>query len=168
MISDITKGLASYFKSFSLLRKNGLLKYLLFSGVISLICGTLIFTTIWKLSDPIGDFLSGFYPFEIGDGLIASIAEWGSFLVLLYLAVMSYKYVVLIVTAPIMSILSEKIELNESNLGDSKLKSNMLKSLMRGMRISLRNLSMELLLSGLVLFVAVSYTHLTLPTKRIV
>jgi len=131
------------------------MKYLLYSGLISLVCGILIFTSIWKLSDPIGDFIIGFYPFETGTGILSSIAEWGSRIALLYIAVMTYKYVVLIVTAPIMSILSEKIEFNSDQINVDRSQTGFFKSIIRGVRISIRNLSLEILLSGLVFFIGI-------------
>ena len=100
-----------------------------------------------------------------------------------------YKHIVLILSAPFMSPLSEKVEnhlLGKSTTINFSI-SQMLKDLLRGIRIALRNIIREifytilLLLLGLIPFFSpfapflilavqsfyagsVSYTHLTLPT----
>lgn len=155
MIKDLSHTVSSFIKAFSYIFKLRYLKYILFSGLISLLAGTLIFTGINKYSENLSNWISSFYIWDFGKNVVNSIADWLVWALLLIVAVMLFRYVVLLITAPIMSMLSESLELELT--GQSKLKSlnwkEHLGSYSRGLKISFRNIFRELLLSFLILII---------------
>ena len=152
MLNSIFQTATNFFKSFSAISKYGLWKFVVATGVLSCLVAYAIFKLVWKQSDRLGDWLSSFYKWERGSNFISSASDWLIFGVLFVLCLILYKYIMLIVSAPIMSMVSEKIELKKTGgKAPAFSLSRSMKSLVRGLRIALRNISKELLLTALLL-----------------
>ena len=152
MLDGIILGIKSFFRSFGAISKYGLWRYVFASGLLSALLGFGIFKLIWKQSDRLGDWASSFYKWDRGSELVASLSDWLIWIVLLIVSLLVFKYIMLILSAPIMSLVSEKIEYHGTgqkppsfSIGDS------IKSMIRGARVAVRNLSRELLFTGLLL-----------------
>jgi len=150
----------AYSKAFQIISKLGLWGYVLIPALISLLTAVTIGATAWGLSDDIGNMLVSFYPWEVGKNLIISISTLFSGLLILAIGLIVYKHLVLVLSAPFMSPLSEKVE-NHLMGQTSSLRfsfSQIIKDLFRGLRMALRNIIREvfytllLLLLGLIPF----------------
>lgn len=155
MIKDIGYCLRAIASFPNMIVKYRLIKFFLISGLISAIIGFLIFYGSWTFGDNLGNFLAEYYPFERGKKLITNISGWGGRLSLIALGLIVYKYLVLILTSPVFSPLSQSIE--EKYLGISERKPFELvtfgKDIIRGLSISLSNIFKELLFTVILLII---------------
>ncbi len=148
MIEGIFLGIKSFFKSLSAISKYGLWTYALSTGILGIAVAYGIYKLIWTQSNSIGDWLSSFYRWEWGSDFVSSASDWIILSLLFVVCFMIYKYIILILSAPIMSLMSEKIELFESAQSSPKFSfSEAVKSMIRGLRIAIRNLSWEIFLT---------------------
>ena len=153
MIRDINDTIQAYLQAFTLASRYKLYPYLLLSGLLSLTIGGIIFSIAYFSADTIGNWLESIYPWEWGSGAVDTLTSWLSGILILVIGFFVYKYIILIVVAPIMSPLSEKLE--EGLRGDSDgvnfSFSRMLSEMIRGVRIGLRNILRELFYTVLLL-----------------
>lgn len=159
MITQLIRGLSDYSDAIGMIRKHNLWRYVMLPGLlsvltISIVIGGPVLTFAYGGGeDSLENSLIGLYPFEWGqsifEGLVHLIPFWLLLLVVLTGAMFFLgKYLVLIIASPFMGALSEKIE--EIVTGHKPPSdSNFMLDLIRGIRISIRNLVREL---GLTLF----------------
>ena len=153
MIRDFTDMISAYFQVFTLASRYKLYPYLILSGIISLIIGGAIFTGAYAFSDDIGNFIKDVYPWEWGRSAVNVIAGWFSGILITIIGFFLYKYIILILVGPIMSPLSEKLEegLSGDKSGIQFSWARMIKEMLRGIRIGLRNIFKEILYTILLL-----------------
>ncbi len=156
MISDFIKGASSYFKAFSIISEMRLWKYLLVPGLLSLFLGGSMAAAAWGLSDNLGLWLQSWYPWEIGAGVIASVAGWIGLALMVIFGLVIYKHIILVVVSPFMSPLSQKVEerltgISTPNKGFQTGKA--IKDILRGLRVALRNITRELFFVSILFIV---------------
>ena len=152
MLDGIILGIQSFFKSFGAISKYGLWKYVFGSGLLSGLVGFGIFKLIWNQSDRLGAWASSFYTWEKGSEFVSTFSEWLIWIILLIISAILFKYIMLIISAPIMSMVSEKIELHGTGRKPPSFSiADALKSMLRGLRLSIRNIVRELLLTAALL-----------------
>lgn len=147
MISNYIKGFFKVLSSFGSISHYGLWFYLFLSGALGLIVGGAIFYTAYESADDIGAWLVSYYPFNWGEKYILKLADFlGGSMVLIF-GVILYKYIIMAVTSPIMSFVSERVEyvLTASKSEDFSM-GRMLGELWRGIRIAITNFYKEILL----------------------
>lgn len=151
-IRDFTDGIRAYGEALRIVRRLHLWKYLWIPGLISLLFAVLVVLVARQASDAATAFIADNYPWERGaaiiyriSGILAAIMAWGAALIL-------YKYLVLILTAPFMGPLSERVERHLTGRENARAGSATAQ-ILRGIRVSLRNLSRELLLTLLIVIV---------------
>jgi len=147
MISDFIKGASAYLKAFKVISEMRLWKYLLVPGLISLLLGGSLAGAAWGMSDNLGMWLQSWYPWDLGAGIIASVAGWIGLALMLIFGLVIYKHLVLVVVSPFMSPLSQKVEerltgISTPNKGFQTGKA--IKDIIRGLRVALRNITKEL------------------------
>ena len=148
MIQNIIKGIQAYFKSVALISKLKLWKYFLVPIIISVITATVISLSAYGLSDKIGAFIAEIWIWDFGKETFISISTFIGAIALLAVGLILYKHIVMAFSAPFMSPVSEKIEFHLT--GDSAhqhRKTSFSQQLLRGVKINLRNLVLELLIS---------------------
>lgn len=147
MIKGILNGLKTYKNSFGLISKLGLWKYFAIPMLISLITATLIGLAAWGFSDNLGHWIAQIWPWEWGAEGFDKIAQFFSALLIVAIGFVLYKHIVMALSAPFMSPVSEKIEshLKGSDLGIRD--TTFSEQLIRGIRINVRNLAIELLIT---------------------
>lgn len=166
MIQDFIRGFSSYFGAFNFIIEHRLYKHLLISGVISLIIGAIIISFSYAISDNIGDFLIGFYPWELGYEYVKTFLEFVSGGLILILGFLVFKYILLVLISPFMGPLSAKVEtIITDRQEDSKFSLRQVSyEMIRGFRIASRNIIREvfitlgLLLLGLIPLITVFIT----------
>lgn len=152
MISSFTSGFGSYLKAFQVISRYKLWSYLLVSMLISIILGGAIFGTAWNISDDLGTWLIAFYPLEWGRGMLEKIASVFGVLFVLALGLILFKNLVMALSSPFMSMLSEQVERKLTGQGPRPFSlDQFIKDLVRGISIALRNITRELFFT-LILF----------------
>ena len=147
MIRNIFNGIRAYGNSFQLISKLELWKYFGIPVLISLVTATAIGVSAWAWNDDIGDWISGIWIWEWGAETFNTIMDVFGALLIIVIGLILYKHVVMALSAPFMSPVSEKIEAHLRGIEVNPDSSKFWKLLWRGVRINMRNLSMELLLT---------------------
>lgn len=147
MIKNIYKGISAYGESFKLINHLNLWKYFAIPMLISVLIAALIGFSAWGFSDNLGNFIAKAWIWETGAETFRTISNIIGGITIIAIGLILYKHIVMALSAPFMSPVSAKIEAyligetlqikGTSNIG----------LLWRGIRINLRNLLMELLIS---------------------
>jgi CysZ protein len=155
MIKHILKGIKSYAGTFQLISKLKLWKYFFIPIGISIVTACLIGLLAYTLSDTIGSFLSRIWIWEFGKETFTYITNIiGGFLIVA-IGLVLYKHIIMALSAPFMSPVSEKIEAHITGIEQHNHRNTSFKEqLWRGIRINLRNLSKELLFTVLFLLLS--------------
>lgn len=148
MFKNIIKGIQAYTGAFALISKLKLWKYFAIPILISVGTAIIIGFLAYGLSDNIGGFISKIWIWEWGKSTFSSISNIIGGIVVLVLGLILYKHIIMALSAPFMSPVSEKIE---THLTGSKThyhrNTTFKEQLWRGIRINVRNLIKELLIS---------------------
>ncbi|MDO5978746.1 EI24 domain-containing protein [Flavivirga spongiicola] len=148
MIKNIILGIKAYFGAFSLISKLKLWKYFAIPMLISFVTAILIFTTAYGLSDNVGAFISKIWIWDWGKETFTTISSFIGGLFIIVIGLILFKHIIMALSAPFMSPVSEKIEAYlTGNTSHTHRKTTFLQQLWRGIRINGRNLFMELLLT---------------------
>ncbi|MBI5916055.1 MAG: EI24 domain-containing protein [Bacteroidetes bacterium] len=158
MVKNFLDGISSYGAAFRHVSKHGLWGYVLLPGLLSLAIGIGVFALAWGFSDNVGNLLDNLWRWDWGRAWVEKIAQVFGGLLLLLMGMIMFKQIIMVVSAPAMSILSEKVENQLLGIdGGTKLSiPQILSDLQRGLRIALRNIVREvfltiiLLLAGLI------------------
>lgn len=148
MIQHILSGIKAYLGTFKIISQLGLWRYFWIPILISITIATMIFTSAYGLADNVGGFLSQWWTWDWGRPTIILISDIFGGLLIIVLGFILYKHIVMALSAPFMSPVSEKIEAHLlGNLAKNHRDSTFGEQLWRGIRINLRNLVMEILLT---------------------
>jgi len=150
-MNDFFKNILAYPSALIYVLGNGLTKYFIVSGFISLGIGAIAFGGVYFFSDDLGGLLINFYPFDWGKEAVTKVATVIVGTLLSIVALLVYKYLLLICIGPFMSPLAEDIEEIETGLPATKQGvGQMGYTMVRGVRITLRNIVKELLYTLLI------------------
>jgi CysZ protein len=148
MFKNILKGLEAYSGSFALISKLKLWKYFAIPIAISVITALTIGLTAYSLSDNIGRFISGIWPWDFGKETFTSISTFIGAVAIIAIGLILYKHIIMALSAPFMSPVSEKIETHLTGVESHQhRKTSFQQQLWRGIRINIRNLGKELLIT---------------------
>lgn len=147
MISEILSGIRAYFNALELLSKLKLWKFFFVPMIISLVLAIIIGGSAYSFSDNIGAYLGSFWPWEWGSETFESISSVFGGLLIVFLGFLVFKHLILALSAPFMGTISEIIEIHMTGVKSLKKRSSFMELLIRGLRIALRNLFRELLLT---------------------
>jgi len=153
MISGITDGISSYFNSVAVISKFRLWKYVILSGLISLTIAGVIIYFVLGVSDTAGDWLSAFYPFDWGRSFVEKALDFMTGGLLIMTTMFLYKYLVMIIVSPFMSLMSEAIErkMNPEYTSSQFNLANAISDMIRGLRLAIRNIIREIFFTLLLL-----------------
>ncbi|RXG23114.1 EI24 domain-containing protein [Leeuwenhoekiella marinoflava] len=147
MIQSIFSGLSAYKDSISLMRKLRLWKFFAVPMAISFFTALGIGITAYGLSDNIGHFIAQLWIWEWGAQTVETISAIVGALIIIALGLIAYKHIIMAFSAPFMSPVSEKIEAHFYSGVHQHRDTTNAGQLVRGIKINLRNLAWELLLS---------------------
>jgi CysZ protein len=148
MIKNILSGIKGYLGAFSLISKLKLWQYFIIPIVISILTATFIGFTAYGLSDNIGVFLAEIWIWDWGKETVTIITSFIGAIFVLVIGLILYKHVILALSAPFMSTVSEKIEIHiNGSLKHNHKKTTFQEQLWRGIRINFRNLGKEILIT---------------------
>ncbi|GAA3631472.1 EI24 domain-containing protein [Flavivirga jejuensis] len=148
MIKNIISGIKAYFGAFGLISKLKLWKYFIIPMIISFITAIAIFTSAYGLSDNVGAFISKIWFWDWGKETFTTISTFIGGLFIIVIGLVLFKHIIMALSAPFMSPVSEKIEAHlTGNTQHTHRNTSFIQQLWRGIRINGRNLLMELLLT---------------------
>ncbi len=146
MIQDIYRGLQVYTGAYGLISKLKLWKYFVIPVIISVIVFVMIFVSAYGLSDNLGEWMAGIWIWETGKATFTAISTFIAGIIIFAIGLILYKHIIMALSSPFMSPVSEKIEAYFTGKpAKNYVSTNFGKQLVRGIRIGLRNLSKELL-----------------------
>tara|TARA_R110002073_G_scaffold72537_1_gene177757 strand:- start:798942 stop:799712 length:771 start_codon:yes stop_codon:yes gene_type:complete len=148
MIQQILKGIKAYFGAFSLVSKLNLWNFFLIPILISIVTAIVIGFLTYSLSDNIGYYISKIWIWDWGKETFVTISQIIGGLTILVVGLILYKHIIMALSAPFMSPVSEKIEahLTGTNVHNHR-NTSFKEQLWRGIRINGRNLLKELTIS---------------------
>tara|TARA_R110002050_G_scaffold293182_1_gene449414 strand:- start:86122 stop:86880 length:759 start_codon:yes stop_codon:yes gene_type:complete len=148
MIKNIISGIKAYFGAFSLISKLKLWKYFVIPMIISFVTALLIGVSAYGLSDNIGSFISKAWIWDWGKDTFTTISSFIGGLIIIVIGLILFKHIIMALSAPFMSPVSEKIETHLTGITNHNHRNTSFsQQLLRGIRINGRNLIMELFLT---------------------
>jgi CysZ protein len=155
MIRNFFAGISAYGRAVSLISTMHLWSYFLVPAVISIVLAGIIFSIAWYLGDDVGRWISDLYPWEAGQQTVQKISIFIGSLLLAAIGLILYKNLVMALASPFMSKLSERIEKRSEFYAHEAPYSSarILKEIVRGLRIALRNISREIFFTILLLLI---------------
>ena len=154
MIKNILKGIKAYTGSIQLISKLGLWKYFGIPILISIVVATLVLLAAYALADDFGYYFSKLWIWDWGKETFFFLSKVLSGILILLVGITVYKHVVMALSAPFMGPVSEKIEAHILGVNNHEhRKTSFNEQLWRGIRINMRNLGMEILLTIPILII---------------
>ncbi len=152
MVQGFGIGIKGILRSFDAVIKYGLLGHIALTILLSALTAYLVFYGIWNYSDDLNQLIVSWVPWIGETPWIGKFSEWIIWSTLMLLAIFCFKYLVMIVSSPIFSLMSEKIEAIYTGNPTPKLSiSESISNLLRGMQIAIGNLSRELIYTVLLI-----------------
>ncbi len=146
MIKNILSGLKAYVGALGLISQLKLWKYFAIPILISVVTASIIGFTAYGLSDNIGHFLAKIWIWDWGKDAFTTFTSVIGAIFVLIIGLILYKHIILALSAPFMSPVSEKIEIHiNGDLKHQHRDTSFQEQLWRGIRINIRNLAKELL-----------------------
>jgi CysZ protein len=155
---ELVLGLRTYIDAHEFIRQHKMWGYVLLPGVINLVLFTVSIIIGWHYTDELTHWFFGVL------GLAPDSGDTGWWrevlniflLVILRLAtlmvyLMIYKYIVLIIMAPVLAFLSEKTEALATGRDYPFNLMQFLRDVMRGVLIAIRNITFELILTAILM-----------------
>ena len=152
MVKDFLTGITAYGKAVQHVSKNNMWAYVLLPGLLSAVMAILVFWTAWGLSDNVGGLIDDLWKWDWGKTTVETIAQVFGGLLVAALGLLIFRQMVMVVLAPFMSLLSEKVEAQLMGKPSARpfTMKQALKDLIRGLRLALRNIVRELSATALL------------------
>lgn len=146
MIKNVINGIKAYFGAFGLLSKLGLWKYFGVPILISVLTGVFFISMVYFFSDNLGALIARVWVWDWGSETFALVSSWIAGLLIIAVGLVLYKHIVMALSAPFMSPVSEKVEAHILGATNHQHRDTSFREqLVRGIRINVRNLLKELL-----------------------
>ncbi|MDX2249261.1 MAG: EI24 domain-containing protein [Bacteroidia bacterium] len=145
MIKDITDSISAYGSALGMISQHNLWRYIIIPGLVSMGVMFLLVAgpVVWFANSSVEQTVVNMIPWEGMKGVAEGAADVIIFLLTTLIIFFLGKYIVLAVVSPFMGALSEKVEKIVTGK-EVPNDSNFLVDLIRGIRVSLRNLVREL------------------------
>ena len=153
MLKNTFIGIKAYFGAFGLISKLKLWKYYAIPMLISFLTAILIGVAAYGLSDNTVHYITSIFPSWNAYSWLKTTFRIISGLIIIIIGLIVYKHIILALSAPFMSPVSEKIEAYLTGVSHNHRKTSNFQQLIRGIRINLRNLFLELLLTIPILLI---------------
>jgi len=149
MIRDIISSIKSYFTAYKLINKLKLWKYFFIPLALGFILGSIFIFSAYSLSDNVGTLISNFWKWEFGKSLVTTLSTFVGGFAILIIGFLLYKHILMILSAPFMTPVSEKVEqyLTGVDVKNFESKSSVLSQLIRSLRLNIRSLFLGLLIT---------------------
>ncbi len=150
-MNSFSAGFAAYREAWSVLGRAKLWRWVMIPGVLSLLAGGAILVFGWSQTAALSEWVVEKYPFETAEELVRVLSRLLAGALMLIVMLFLFRYLVMVVISPFMSILSEKAEMYLTRQAAPPVNlAEMLGDLVRGVRIALRNVWLELVFTLLI------------------
>jgi len=147
MLKGVYEGSTAYFKVYEVISRLKLWKFFAIPMLISFIVFLMILFISFSFSDAIGNYISSFWTWDFGRYTINTLSRIFGGLLITVIGFISFKHITMALSAPFMGPISKIIEDDFNGVVSQTNTSTPSGLLLRGIRISLRNLLRELVLS---------------------
>jgi CysZ protein len=147
MLKGVYEGSTAYFKVYEVISRLKLWKFFAIPMLISFIVFLMILFISFSFSDAIGNYISSFWTWDFGRDTINTLSRIFGGLLITVIGFISFKHITMALSAPFMGPISKIIEDDFNGVVSQTNTSTPSGLLLRGIRISLRNLLRELVLS---------------------
>ena len=147
MIKAVFKGCAAYFEAYETISRLKLWKFFAIPMLTSLVVFLLIVFVSYAFSDAIGSYIASFWTWDFGKETFNTISRVFTGLLIVLIGFISFKHIIMALSAPFMGPISKKIEDDFRGVVSQVNTTSSSGLLRRGIKISSRNLFRELLLS---------------------
>ena len=148
MINNILKGIQAYTGTFALISKLKLWKYFAIPILISIVTASIIGLSAYGFSDNMGRFIAKVWVWDWGKETFTTISTFIGGIMIVAIGLILYKHIIMALSAPFMSPVSEKIETHLTGIDKHNHRTTSFQEqLWRGIRINVRNLGKELLIT---------------------
>ncbi len=146
MMRGFFDAITNYNTAFHLVSRLKLGVYFLIPALVSLVVGAGLVFSIIGLGDNFGAWLGAQYPFETGAAWFAKAGQWIGYILISLLAIILFRYIIMMFLAPFLSPLSAKVEQHyrQSNQAGWSLR-QLSSEIVRAVQLNIRNLIRELL-----------------------
>ncbi len=146
MIKDFINGITAYFKALKLIKELNLWKYFLIPAILGFLLGLIFISTAYALSDNIGEYITKYWKFEFGKGIIKSVSNFIGGLSIILIGIMLYKHILMALSSPFMTPVSEIVEKHlTGNTRITEIK--VIAQLIRSIKLNITNLIKELIIT---------------------
>ena len=151
MIRDLIRSITAYFDAIPAISRYRLWGYVIFSAILSMVIGYALYKVAGGLGNTVSDMLLSRWEWGSGNSVVEFISDLLSKGIFLFVFWFMYKYIMFVILAPIMSLISEKIESIHDGTESAPFSiSGAISDMLRGLRIAIRNIVRELLLTLLI------------------
>ena len=159
--TDIKIAAGDYGEGFKLMSKLGLWKFTLIPALIAIGLAALFIWGGWYFATDIGAAIAQIWPFEFGASFFRSLSNFIGGLSVIVVGFFAFKHLLMAVCGPFMAPISQKVE---DHLNGDKVVSEIgfMSSLVRSIRINIRLILIELLISVPLLLLSL------IPTLNII
>lgn len=158
MFKNIFIGIKAYAGAFELISKLKLWKYFAIPIIISVLTAVFIAISAYGWSDNLGEFISKIWIWDWGKTAFDTFTTIFSGFIIIAIGLVLFKHIIMALSAPFMSPVSEKIEAHllgeKSSISHLHRNTTFSQQLWRGIRINTRNLFMELCLTAIIIIVS--------------
>lgn len=149
MIKDFASSIKSYFKAIKIIKELKLWKFFLVPILLGFVLGTIFLGTAYSLSDNVGSVISNLWRWEFAKGFVVGLSTFIGGLSILLVGILLYKHILMALSAPFMTPVSQKVEtyLTGIDFHESEIKSTFIEQLLRSLRLNLKNLMIELMIT---------------------
>ena len=147
MLKGVYQGCSAYSEVYEIISRLKLWKLFVIPMLISFLVFSMILLVSFSLSSSIGSYIASFWSWDFGQETIHAISRFFGGLLIIIFGFISFKHIIMALSAPFMGPISKIIEDDINGVVSQVKTSTPSGLLMRGIRISLRNLLRELVLS---------------------
>ena len=147
MLKGVYQGCSAYSEVYEIISRLKLWKFFVIPMLISFLVFSMILVVSFSLSNSIGSYIASFWSWDFGQETIHAISRFFGGLLIIIFGFISFKHIIMALSTPFMGPISKIIEDDINGVVSQVKTSTPSGLLMRGIRISLRNLLRELVLS---------------------
>ena len=147
ILKGIYKGCTAYFEVYEIISRLKLWKFFAIPMLIRLLVFSMILLVSFSFSNAIGSYLASFWIWDFGQETIQTISRIFGGLFIVIIGFISFKHIIMALSAPFMGPISKIIEDDFNGVVSQNSTSTSKGLLIRGIRISLRNLLREFILT---------------------
>ena len=154
MLKNIIAGVKAYGNSLSLIYKLKLWSFFIIPMLISFFVAVFVIFMAYSFSDNISYYITNLWKWDFGKEAFGVFSTFLSAVSIVVIGLILYKHIVMALASPFMSPVSEKIELHLVGKKNTHRQTSFKEQLIRGVRLSIRNLGRELLFTIPILLIS--------------